>query len=73
MTSKMSYFTEIFLENKFHYLLKPSNPVTDDLLGPNLEQQISEGNRVMEAAKRLAITCKPYFKSNFKRDKYKSK
>ena len=26
----------------------------------------------MEAAKRLAITCKPYFKSNFKRDKYKS-
>lgn len=57
------------LDSKFHYLIKPSNPVTDELLGPNLEQQISEGNRVMEAAKKLAITRRPYFKHTVKRDK----
>ena len=33
-----------FLDSKFHHLLKPTNPVTQELLGPDLEQKILDGD-----------------------------
>ena len=42
-----------YLDQKFHFLLKPTNPVTQDLLGPDLEQKISDGARVVDAGRKL--------------------
>ena len=42
-----------YLDNKFHFLLKPNNPVTQELLGPDLEQKISDGTRVVDAGRWL--------------------
>ena len=42
-----------FLDQKFHFLLKPTNPVTQDLLGPDLEQKISDGTRVVDVGQKL--------------------
>ena len=41
------------LDKKYHYLTKPSNKVTEDLLGPNLEQKISDSNCILSAAKKF--------------------
>ena len=42
-----------YLDQRYHYLIRTTNPVTTDLLGPNLDQKISESNRVMEAARKI--------------------
>ena len=43
-----------FLDVKFHHLLKPTNPVTQDLLGPDLEQKILDGTRASEVGCKLS-------------------
>ena len=42
-----------YLERKYHHLTQPSNPVTKDLLGSDLEGKISEFNRLNEASRKL--------------------
>ena len=42
-----------FFHQKYHYLLKPSNPVTNFLLGDSLDQRVIESNKVFEAAQKL--------------------
>ena len=49
-----------FLLHKYHYLTKPSNLVSDKLLGPNVEQKITDSNRLNEAAKKLGRTFNKY-------------
>ena len=44
------------LDRKYHYLTKPSNKVTDELLGSNLEQQISDCNKILSAARKISFT-----------------
>ena len=41
------------LDSKYHYLTRPSNKVTEDLLGPNLEQKITDSNRISSAVRRF--------------------
>ena len=47
-----------FLDQKFHNLLKPTNPVTQELLGPDLEQKILDGTRASEVGKKIANSAK---------------
>ena len=47
-----------YLDKKYHGLPKPTNPITQELLGPDLEQKISDGARVLDAGKKLAFTPK---------------
>ena len=49
-----------YLDRKYHGLLKPTNPITQDLLGPDLEQKISDSARVLDAGKKLAFTPRPH-------------
>ena len=44
-----------FLDHQYHHLLKASNPITSELLGPNLDQKISEQNKISEVAKKLHL------------------
>ena len=48
-----------YLDQKFHSLLKPSNPVSQELLGPDLEEKIAEGTRVSDTSKKIAAPCCP--------------
>ena len=43
-----------FLDSKFHHLLKPTYPVTQELLGRDLEQKILDGTRASEVGKKIA-------------------
>ena len=45
-----------FLDSKFHHLLRDSNPVTENLLGPNLEQKIMDSSKIFDVAKKLTPT-----------------
>ena len=38
---------------KYQYLTKPNNPVSDDLLGPNIEQRICDSAKLSEAARKI--------------------
>ena len=42
-----------FLDSKFHHLLRDSNPITDNLLGSDLEQKISDSSKIFDVAKKL--------------------
>ena len=42
-----------FLDPQYHHLLKMSNPITSELLGPNLDQKVSELNKIHDVAKKL--------------------
>ena len=46
-----------FLAPHYHYLLKPTNKVTTDLLGPDIDQCITKSNKLFEATKRLQVKC----------------
>ena len=63
-----------YLDQKFHGLLKPSNPVSQELLGPDLEQKIAEGTRVSEASKKLTAPFRPlnfnFRNTRFRRDNW---
>ena len=39
-----------FFYPKYHYLLKPTNPITKELLGDNVDQKIAESTKIFEAA-----------------------
>ena len=55
-----------YLDGKFHYLLKPTNPMSNELLGPELEQKITDGTWVMDVAKKLAASlCPNQFRPRF--------
>ena len=56
-----------FLDFKFHYLTHKSNLVTDELLGPNLEQKINESIKGSEVAKRLTYNKTPRDNRRFDR------
>ena len=43
-----------FLDQKFQNLLKPTNSMTQELLGPDLEQKILDGTRASEIGKCIA-------------------
>ena len=43
------------LDPKFHVLLKPSNPVTLELLGDNVDQKIADNTKLLEAAQKLQV------------------
>ena len=55
---KRKSLLKVFLDNRYHYLIKPTNPVTEELLGPDLEQKISESNKIMEVAKKIYFNNK---------------
>ena len=48
------------LDSRYQYLTKPGNIVTEELLGPNLEQKINDSNRLIEASRRISVR-KPFF------------
>ena len=52
--SKRKHFLRPFIDQKFHNLLKPTNPVTSELLGPDLEQKITESAKIADVGKKLA-------------------
>ena len=58
-----------YLDQRYHYLTKPSNPVTDELLGPNLKQKITESNKLMEAAQKIYFSGKAH-KNYFPRARF---
>ena len=43
-----------FLERRYHHLTLPANPVSRDLLGPDLEQKITDCNKILDAGKKIA-------------------
>ena len=49
-----------FFDPKFHYLLKHTNPVTEKLLGDNIDLHIAESTKLSEAAHKLQV-CRPNF------------
>ena len=51
-----------FLDPKFHYLLHEDNPITDELLGDNVDQKVCEAIKVSDAAQKLKFQFKPYSK-----------
>ena len=42
-----------FLDHKFHHLLCATNPVTQELLGVDLEQKIADGKRALEVGRNI--------------------
>ena len=52
-----------FFDNKFHYLLKPSNPITSELLGDNVDVKVTEAVKISEAAQRLQFSPRLYPRS----------
>ena len=42
-----------YLHPKYNYLTKPSYPVTEELLGPNVEQKVNDSNKMYEAGRKL--------------------
>ena len=38
-----------FLDHRYHYLLKPDNPITNELLGDNVDQKIVDANKIFDA------------------------
>ena len=65
-----------YLERKYHHLTQPSNAVTNDLLGSDLEGKISEFNRINEASRKLYVrqkSRKPYRNYNSNGWKRKNK
>ena len=51
---------KIYLHPKYHYLTKPSNPVTDELLGPNVEQKVNDSNKLYEAGRKLGCSSRGF-------------
>ena len=49
-----------FFDPKFHYLLKHTNPVTEELLGDNVDLRIAESTKLSEAAHKLQVH-RPHF------------
>ena len=49
-----------YLHPKYHYLTKPSNPVTDELLGPNVEQKVNDSNKLYEAGRKLGCSSRGF-------------
>ena len=49
-----------FFDTKFHYLLKPGNPITSELLGDNVDQKVAEASKISEAAQRLQLLSCPF-------------
>ena len=43
-----------YLDQKYHYLLRPTKPVTELLLGLDLEQKINDSTKMFEVSKKLA-------------------
>ena len=41
---------------KYQYLTKPNNPVSEELLGPNIEQKICDSTKLSEAAQKIDCT-----------------
>ena len=48
-----------FLALQYHYLLKPTNVVTTELLGPDIDKKNNECNKMQEATKKLQIRERP--------------
>ena len=48
-----------FFDPKFHYLLKHTNPVTEELLGDNVDLHIAESTKLSEVAHKLQV-CHSY-------------
>ena len=44
-----------FFDPKFHYLLKHTNPVTEELLGDNVDLRIAESAKLSKAAHKLQV------------------
>ena len=69
---KRKSLLKTFLDNRYHYLIRPGNPVTDELLGPNLEQKITDSNKLMEAGKKIYSQRRGGFmpRNNVKKDRH---
>ena len=50
-----------FFDPCYHYLLKPSNPITTELLGDNVDAKIAESNKLFEAAQKLQLKQRPIY------------
>ena len=60
-----------FLDHRYHYLLKPDNPITTELLGDNVDQKIVDANKIFDAACKLHVcrkTLTPKVSKAFKLD-----
>ena len=44
-----------FLPQQYHHLIKASNPITNELLGSNLDQKVNDLQKLSEVAKKLNV------------------
>ena len=61
------------LDSKFHYLLKQNNPITNELLGDNVDQKVSEAIKFSEAAQKLQITPRLFSRQGRFRGRFSNK
>ena len=58
-----------FFDNKFHYLLKLGNPISNELLGDNVDQKVAEASKISDAAQKLQLSrpynCRSRFRGRF--------
>ena len=49
-----------FLDHRYIYLLKPDNPITNELLGDNVDQKIVDANKIFDATHKLHVRKKTH-------------
>ena len=57
-----------YMDPKFHYLTRDSNPITTLLFGDNIEQSIADSTRVLEVAKKVSKSHTRDFRPNFRQN-----
>ena len=55
-----------YLDQKYHYLLWPTNPVTKLLLGPDLEQKIQDSTKMFGVSRKLTVLDPKNSKQEFR-------
>ena len=59
-----------FFDTKFQYLLKPSNPITSEFLGDNIDQRVVEAIKPYEAGQKIQFNSRPRFPRSRGRNLY---
>ena len=59
-----------FFDPKFHYFLKHTNPIMEELLGDNVNLRIAESTKLSEAAYKLQVR-RPYNSHYWERGAYR--
>ena len=62
---KRKTLLKVYLDRRFHSLVSPSNPVTNDLLGSDLEMRVAEFNKSTEAGNNIIFRPKSHNRRGF--------